>query len=101
MIFNINYNVNILRPSLFHNDIINSISSNNQNEHNIFSNSKKKARKNLQKKTNKRHKIKRQSDWICNRCNNLNYSFRIFCNLCQLPLKDNPFYKSDDLNDLI
>ena len=30
--------------------------------------------------------------------NHLNYSFRTFCNICKLPLKDNPYYDSNNLN---
>ena len=100
----INNNAYNLISSYFDNSINNNNfnSIRNQNEHiNIFSNFKKKAGKKSQKKIIKKFKEKRPSDWICNRCNNLNYSFRTSCNLCQLPLKDNPYYKSDDLNDLI
>ena len=27
----------------------------------------------------------KKSDWICIHCKNLNYSFRVFCNRCQIP----------------
>jgi len=35
---------------------------------------------------NKNNQVKkeRKSDWICQWCNNLNYSFRKFCNRCQI-----------------
>ena len=46
------------------------------------------------KKTNKKF-IKRPYDWICNRCNNINFAFRNVCNICELPLKDNSLYKSE------
>jgi len=33
---------------------------------------------------NKKNKKEKKSDWICPRCSNLNYSFRKFCNRCQI-----------------
>ena len=46
-----------------------------------------------QKKTpdedDKKKKLKeRKGDWTCSKCGNLNFSFRIICNRCQLPKKD-------------
>ena len=32
---------------------------------------------------------KRKGDWQCPRCNNLNFSFRVECNRCQLPKPNN------------
>ena len=29
--------------------------------------------------------IKRKGDWICNNCNNLNFTFRTICNRCKIP----------------
>lgn len=90
---NLNFN-----SSIFYNNNIITSSINNQNEQiaNILKNKKgKKARKKL----NKKYKDKRPFDWICNRCSNLNYSFRTVCNICKLPLKDNPFYKSNYENE--
>lgn len=98
---NINNNVNnipnnisnINNSNVYYNNYI--FSSNNQNEHNIFSKfAKNKKGKKAQKKLMEKYKDKRPYDWICNRCNNLNYSFRTICNICKLPLKDNPFYIS-------
>ena len=66
---------------------------NSQNEHNL--NKKNPKNKNNPKKFYQKFKKKRPLDWICNRCSNLNYSFRTFCNICNLPLKDNPYYKSN------
>ena len=37
-----------------------------------------------EKKRNK-HFIEREGDWICNKCQNLNFAFRLQCNRCQLP----------------
>jgi len=44
------------------------------------------------KKNDNKYKTKKAQDWICNRCFNLNYSFRIFCNICQLSKNDNMYY---------
>ena len=41
------------------------------------------ANKNKQK--NKKNFEVRDGDWICSKCNNLNFSFRIKCNRCSLP----------------
>ena len=82
--------------SLFNNSNVfnnNIISINNQNEQ--ISNIIKRRGKKIRKKFNKKYKDKRPSDWICNRCGNLNYSFRAICNICKLPSKDNPYYKSN------
>jgi len=32
----------------------------------------------------KSHFVERQGDWICARCKNLNFSFRIVCNRCKI-----------------
>ncbi len=69
----------------------------NQNEKFLFSKNTKKNKKS--KKNNQKYKDKRPFDWICNRCSNLNYSFRTVCNICKLPLKDNPCYKSNYENE--
>lgn len=37
------------------------------------------------KKQKKREDGERKSDWICPNCKNLNYSFRVICNRCQIP----------------
>ena len=71
--------------------------SNNQNYNFLFyinsnreKNSKNKEYQNLKKKG--------YFDWICNRCNNLNYSFRKICNKCNLPKNKNIFYNSSKEN---
>ena len=89
--FNINNNNN--------NDLKNKymINSNNQNGQYLFSKNIKKNKKN--KKANlQKIKEKRPFDWVCNRCNNLNYSFRIFCNICNLPRNENQYYNSNMRN---
>lgn len=55
---------------------------------------KKKDQMKLQQSTKKdddekKKKLKeRKGDWTCAKCGNLNFSFRIICNRCQLPKKD-------------
>jgi len=34
--------------------------------------------------TKKSHFVERHGDWICTRCKNLNFSFRIVCNRCKI-----------------
>ena len=69
----------------------------NQNEKILFSKNTKKNKK-PKKNNNQKHGDKRPFDWICNRCNNLNYSFRTFCNLCYLPKSQNIFYNKSNRN---
>ena len=89
---NINLNNN---SSELKNNYINN--SNSQNEQYIFNINNKKNKKSKKVKEQK-HRVKRPSDWICNRCHNLNYSFRIVCNICNLPKKENQFYFSNIRN---
>lgn len=87
------------RNSVYNNN--NYISNkNDQNEQNnlYYKNWKSKKGRKALKKLKQKYEEKRPFDWICNRCNNLNYSFRTFCNICKLPLKDNPYYDSNNLN---
>lgn len=44
--------------------------------------------KKIEDKKKKRNFVKRDGDWICSRCQNLNFAFRIFCNRCKLPKDD-------------
>jgi hypothetical protein len=88
---NINNNSNGLKSNY-----INS-TNNGQNEQYLFSKNNKKNKK-VKKLNNQKHKEKRPFDWVCNRCNNLNYSFRIFCNICNLPRNENQFYTSNIRN---
>ena len=69
---------------------------NNQDEKGLFSKNEKK--KKPKKNKNQKFKEKRPFDWVCNRCNNLNYSFRTFCNICKLPRDENKFYINNNSN---
>ena len=87
---NVNNNSNALNNKYI-------ISANSQNDKFLFSKNTKKNKK--QKKiNNQKIKDKRPFDWVCNRCNNLNYSFRIFCNICNLPRNENQYYNSNMRN---
>ena len=70
----------------------------NQNEKFLFSKNTNKKNKKSKKNNNQKYKDKRPFDWICNRCDNLNYSFRTFCNICNLPKSQNIFYSSSTRN---
>ena len=70
----------------------------NQNEKFLFSKNNNKKNKKSTKNNNQKYKDKRPFDWICNRCNNLNYSFRTFCNICNLPKSQNIFFNSSSRN---
>ena len=44
---------------------------------------------NSQMENNNKKRIKeREGDWICPKCSNLNFSFRILCNRCSFPKKE-------------
>ena len=72
-------------------NINNDFMKQNQNKNLLFSKNNKKNKK-PKKNIDKKYKDMRPSDWICNRCDNLNYSFRTFCNICSLPKSQNIFY---------
>jgi hypothetical protein len=83
---------NISNRNIYHNNF-NCYQNIQNEEENILSKiPKTKKGKKTQKKLIQKYKNKRPYDWICNRCLNLNYSFRSVCNICKLPLKDNPNY---------
>jgi hypothetical protein len=83
---------NISNRNIYHNNF-NCYQNNQNEEENILSKiPKTKKGKKAQKKLIQKYKNKRPYDWICKRCLNLNYSFRTFCNICKLPLKDNLNY---------
>ena len=87
---NVNNNSNALNNKYI-------ISTNSQNDKSLFSKNTKKNKK-TKKNNNQKIKDKRPFDWVCNRCNNLNYSFRIFCNICNLPRNENQYYNSNMRN---
>ena len=39
---------------------------------------------------------KRIGDWICCKCNNLNFGFRNKCNRCKIPKKDSIEFKEEN-----
>jgi len=40
-------------------------------------------------KKKKKPFIEREGDWICHKCKNLNFSFRLTCNRCQITKDEN------------
>ena len=64
----------------------------------IFNHAKIKNKRN--KKKNKKNRLKnynkRKGDWLCPFCNNINFSFRTFCNLCGT----NKSYNEDNQDNL-
>jgi len=45
--------------------------------------------------------VERQGDWICMRCKNLNFSFRVVCNRCKIPKSDSENIYDDHVNNLM
>ena len=86
---NVNNNINALKNKYI-------INTNSQNDNFFFSKNTKKSK--AKKNNNQKIKDKRPFDWICNRCNNLNYSFRIICNICNLPRNENHNYSTNMRN---
>ena len=94
-IFNNPYDNNDLQKIIYNinNNNINNINNNNINQFyylNAFSFNNEKV---INKKAEKKYKNRksnllnhmRKGDWICNICNNLNFSFRKACNICHAP----------------
>jgi len=49
-------------------------------------------------KKKKKPFIEREGDWVCYKCKNLNFSFRLTCNRCQITKEDNEkIFKKDKL----
>ena len=48
----------------------------------------------------KRQFAERQGDWVCMKCKNLNFSFRVVCNRCQLPKGDSDLLYLEHMNNL-
>jgi len=45
--------------------------------------------------------VERQGDWICVRCKNLNFSFRVVCNRCKISKNDSQTYYEDHMRNLM
>jgi len=56
----------------------------NHNNPNTFNNLGKSNPNPHYDKSMKKPLVERQGDWICNRCKNLNFSFRMICNRCKM-----------------
>ena len=66
-------------PSLMDNNCLNFINNEGKN---------KKKKEERKKKKNNNIFVKREGDWICYKCKNLNFAFRKVCNKCKLPKKE-------------
>ena len=78
----LNYNSKAYIPLKYRKNEQNS-QDNNFNNIKFNKNNSDNGKKNKQK--NKKHFEMRDGDWLCSKCNNLNFSFRNKCNRCSLP----------------
>ena len=60
-----------------------------------------KTRKKKEKKKKRINFVKREGDWICYKCKNLNFAFRSICNKCKLPKEESEKYLFDIGNELM
>ena len=55
-----------------------------------FDNNRKISNKSMHNNKNEKKPFdKREGDWLCPKCHNLNFAFRLVCNRCQLPKPNN------------
>ena len=59
------------------------------------------TRKKKEKKKKRINFVKREGDWICYKCKNLNFAFRSVCNKCKLPKEESEKYLFDIGNELM
>jgi len=62
----------------------------NNNDNNSYNNKQKNYRF-----------VERQGDWICIKCKNLNFSFRVICNRCKLPKSDTQQFYDEHIKGLM
>jgi hypothetical protein len=71
-----------------------------KNEENLLSKSKIKQIPKSDSKKIKKPFIEREGDWVCFQCKNLNFSFRVSCNRCQISKEENETLKlKQNVND--
>jgi len=71
----------------------------NQQVININNNFNFELTNSAEKRNRKRQFIEREGDWVCMKCKNKNFSFRIICNRCKLPKEDSDkLYEQHMLN---
>ena len=63
--------------------------------------SENKIKKKKEKKKKRINFVKREGDWICYKCKNLNFAFRSMCNKCKLPKEESEKYLFDIGNELM
>jgi hypothetical protein len=49
----------------------------------------------------KKQFVDREGDWVCMRCKNKNFSFRVLCNRCKLPKRDSEEMYSEHMKSLM
>ena len=54
-----------------------------------------------ERRKKKNNFVKREGDWICYKCKNLNFAFRNLCNKCKLPKEESEKYLFDIGNELM
>ena len=85
------------QPYVPKNKILQSLLINN----NALMENKTKTRKKKEKKKKKNNFVKREGDWICYKCKNLNFAFRNVCNKCKLPKEESEKLLFDIGNELM
>jgi len=45
--------------------------------------------------------IEREGDWVCMRCKNKNFSFRVFCNRCKIPKCESEILYNEHMQNLM
>jgi hypothetical protein len=90
---------------------INNNNNNNEYNHQLFlneynvnnnnSNSKQQQQQNQSDAKRKKQFVEREGDWVCMRCKNKNFSFRIHCNRCKIPKRESEELYSQHMKNLM
>ena len=89
IIFNSKNNLKNYNPIIFnftqHNNNFNCNNIYNNYNNNIFKNTENKSEQHNDINVKKNTFCRRPNDWVCSKCCNLNFAFRIYCNRCSAP----------------